>query len=179
MGMSDIQRWAENLERRLERALQEVRGEINLTRNFANRVGRQVAEVEAEMKFNNLVEAEKEIIAYSIEKSHTYTRGVVFGGYAAFFATWAFTKSLLENWEVLLSVLSMIMSVVVFVLYEVFKMISSNRSTAQLASEIYADPNNVHALRTDWLQQQRMWMLNCLLWGVKRTFDGRPKRVRL
>lgn len=154
--MQDIERQRKEAERALKQEFQRLRDAINETREHANSIGRQVSEVQQEMRFNNLVEAEKEIVAYSIEKSHTYTRGVVFGGYAAFFATWAFTKSLLDDWEVLLSVLSMVISVAAFVSYEVFKMISSSRAFAQIGSKIHADPANTQAIREEWLQQQRM-----------------------
>lgn len=57
------------------------------------------------------------------ERSQTYTTVVVFGGYAAILTIWGYTKDLLHPWDAYWSAATLIISLLFFVSFEVFKVV--------------------------------------------------------
>lgn len=76
---------------------------------------------EAEAERVKAVLLELQTAAFGL--SQTYTTIVIFGGYAAFFAIWGFTKDHLSKEQAYWAALLIGVSVLTFVLFEIFKMV--------------------------------------------------------
>lgn len=61
------------------------------------------------------------IVAGIYDKANTYTNLIMIAGYAGFFALWQMTKDYLGRKQTLSSALLMLISVVVFVVFEIYK----------------------------------------------------------
>ena len=85
-----------------------------------------------------------EILSAAYDKAMAYTNLIMIAGYVSFFTMWSFTREYLSKGQVLWSALIMTVSIVVFVSYEVLKMIVSSRTLLRFNRAI-SDP----ALQTD------------------------------
>jgi hypothetical protein len=72
-------------------------------------------------KIELVVETQIGIIAGSYEKANAYTNLVILAGYAGLFALWQFTKDNLTRSQVLVSGLFLLVSIAIFVLFEIYK----------------------------------------------------------
>lgn len=61
---------------------------------------------------------QKEIVVASYEQSKSYSNIIIFGGYAGLFAVWNFTKNDLEQWQSITVGLLAILSIMIFVVFE-------------------------------------------------------------
>src|SRR6266700_379417 len=68
-----------------------------------------------------VVETQIRIIAGAYEKANAYTNLIVLAGYAGLFALWQFTKDLLSRTQVLTAALLILTSIIIFVLFEIYK----------------------------------------------------------
>ena len=68
-----------------------------------------------------VVETQIRIIAGSYEKANAYTNLIILAGYAGLFALWQLTKDNLSRAQTLTSALLMLISIVIFVLFEIYK----------------------------------------------------------
>jgi hypothetical protein len=75
-----------------------------------------------------------DITAVHFDKAHTYTTVVIFGGYAAFFASWGFIGSYFSDYPKIYSILLMLLSVAIFVFWELYKMIMSGHLMMRYAN---------------------------------------------
>jgi hypothetical protein len=71
-------------------------------------------------ELQDFIEKQKEIILSSYEQAKSYSNIIMMGGYAGLFAIWSFTKSELERWQSMIVGLLAILSVLSFVLFEVY-----------------------------------------------------------
>lgn len=81
------------------------------------------AKQEQERLANQIAEAHQKLITISYDKAATYTTVIIFGGYAGFFAIWQITKDYLTKQQTLWSALLILVSLLLFVLFEVLKMV--------------------------------------------------------
>jgi hypothetical protein len=70
-----------------------------------------------------LIEAQVKVLAATFDKSAAYTNLIVLAAYAGFFGLWQLTKDYLSKEVALWSALLMLISVFVFVVFEIVKMI--------------------------------------------------------
>ena len=75
-----------------------------------------------------IAEAQSKLIATSYDKAASYTTVIIFGGYAGFFAIWQLSKQYLSKGQTLWSALLILISLLAFVLFEVFKMVLVTRA---------------------------------------------------
>lgn len=87
------------------------------------------------------IDAQIKLISAAYDKAIAYTNLIILAGYAGFFGLWQLTKDHLSKPEILWSAILMLTSVLVFVLFEVWKMYHSSHSLLGLA-EIFQNPEN-------------------------------------
>lgn len=85
---------------------------------------------------DQIAEAQQNLISISYDKAATYTAVIIFGGYAGFFAIWQLSKEYLSKQQTLGSALLILVSMLSFVLFEVYKMIFVTRSILTHAKTI-------------------------------------------
>lgn len=66
------------------------------------------------------LEKQKELITTSYTQAHHYTTVIIFGGYAALFALWNFTKEVLQGWQVFFIGLFITISMTLYVSIEIY-----------------------------------------------------------
>ena len=81
------------------------------------------AKQEQERLSNQIAEAQQKLITISYDKAAAYTTVIIFGGYAGFFAIWQLTKDYLTKQQALWSALLILISLTLFVFFEVLKMV--------------------------------------------------------
>ena len=82
---------------------------------------------EQEKVANALADAQQKMVTVSYDKAASYTTVIIFGGYAGFFAIWQLSKEYLTKPQVLWSALLILVSLLVFVMFEVYKMTYTSR----------------------------------------------------
>lgn len=78
------------------------------------------ADENGEKAFQNLLQKQKEVIQSSYEHAKQYSNIVVLGGYAGLFAIWNFSKEALESWQVLAVGLCALISLVIYIVFELY-----------------------------------------------------------
>jgi len=64
------------------------------------------------------ISKQKEIVISSYEHGKSYSNIIIFGGYAGLFTIWGFTKDNIEKWQSLTVGILAIISIVIFVIFE-------------------------------------------------------------
>ena len=67
------------------------------------------------------IESQLKLMSETFEKSTNYTNLLLVAGYAGFFALWQVTREFLSKGQVLWSALLMLISIVIFIVYEIFR----------------------------------------------------------
>ena len=98
---------------------------------------------------HELLEAQKELLSSSYSKAGAYTNMVLGLGYAGFFGLWALTKEYLTNGQVLWSALLMAISLLTFILFEVYKSFYISQSLLGLERAV-SDPQNFRQKILQW-----------------------------
>ncbi|MEO9961962.1 MAG: hypothetical protein ABJ388_16450 [Alphaproteobacteria bacterium] len=88
------------------------------TRRIVARLDR----LEAEAHNEAIRELNKEFFTHQVKENEAYTRFVVFGGYAAFFAAWGLLKEVLHQNLMVASAFFMVISVAIFTMAEIYFM---------------------------------------------------------
>ena len=104
-------------------------------------------EDEERRRVNEFIEIQMKVISASYEKAMAYTNLIIVAGYAGFFALWQITKDFLSRNQVLSSALLMLISVVLFVVFEIYKAYYSSRRLLDIGT-ILNDPENQSSLAT-------------------------------
>ena len=102
-----------------------------------------------------VLDAEKELLSFSFNRAMAYTNLILGAGYAGFFATWAFTRDHLSASETLWSALFVTLSLLSFVLFEVYKSFYISRTLVGLSHAV-ADPANVAQRLLDWQRDKHL-----------------------
>lgn len=71
-------------------------------------------------EFEESVNKQKEVIASSYEQAKQYSNIVILAGYAGLFTIWNFTKDNLEVWEALSVGLLTIISILIYIIFELY-----------------------------------------------------------
>ena len=67
---------------------------------------------------DNFITKQKELVSSSYEQAKSYSNIIMLGGYAGLFAIWNFTKDDLEKWQSFTIGLLAVVSVLIFVVFE-------------------------------------------------------------
>lgn len=107
-----------------------------------------IAQQQRENLAKEIAEAQRKIITITFDRAATYTVVVIFGGYAGYFAIWQLSKDYLSRAEALWAALLILVSLLFFVLFEVFKMVSITRTTIARAAllqrpDVRQDPDRL------------------------------------
>jgi hypothetical protein len=105
------------------------------------------AEDEDKHRVEEFIEMQMKIISASYEKAMAYTNLIIVAGYAGFFALWQITKDYLSRNQVLWSALLMLISIILFVVFEIYKAYYSSRTLMDIG-KILSDPENRSSLAT-------------------------------
>ena len=92
-------------------------------------------------------ETQVKMIADSYEKAAAYTNLVIVAGYAGMFALWQFTKDHLSRDQTIGVAILLLVSIAIFVLYEMYKAYFTNRQLRDYAA-VFQDPKNTASADT-------------------------------
>lgn len=119
---------------------------------------------------NEIVDAQIEIMSAAYDKSIAYGNVIIIAGYASFFAMWSFTKEYLSARQVLWSAILMSISVLCFVLFEIWKMFVSGKLLLQYQRAVAEltqsnDPNQfIQTMRDHGKKEQKMTIAFGKIW---------------
>jgi len=98
-----------------------------------------------------LLDANKELLAHAYDRGMAYTNLILGAGYAGFFATWTFTRDRLTDRQTLWSALLVSLSLISFVLFEVYKTFFVSRTLLALSRAVQ-NPTEVVRRLAEWQQ---------------------------
>jgi hypothetical protein len=104
------------------------------------------AEREEKRQAEELIEAQTKVVSAAYDKAAAYTNLIILAAYAGFFGLWQLAREYITQEQALWAALSMLVSVAVFVLFEVWKMYLSSRSLLGL-TRILTSPQNQKSIR--------------------------------
>jgi hypothetical protein len=121
-----------------------------------------------------LLEAQKELLASTFNQARAYTNVLLAAGYAGFFGIWAFVRSYLTRGEVLWSALLVMVSLALFVAWEIFGMYLRSRTLIAIAKAV-AEPERFEELMLAYQRTARdrairfgkVWVVT--VWGTVVT----------
>ena len=87
-------------------------------------------------KLQEFIQKQKEVIIISYEQAKNYSNIIMMGGYAGLFAIWGFTKSNLEKWQSISVGLLTLLSVLIFILFELYGLWFRSTQTFNLLSQL-------------------------------------------
>jgi hypothetical protein len=100
------------------------------------------------------IEKQKEIVLTAYEQAKSYSNIVMMGGYAGLFAIWSFTKEQLVKWQVIAVGLLALLSVLLFVLFEIYGMWLRSVQTFTLLKQL-AKAGQMNKFPDDYGKQER------------------------
>jgi hypothetical protein len=112
------------------------------------------------------IEILKDILTHAYDKSSAYANLVIIAGYVAFFSLWKETKDFLPAKATFGAALLMLISASLFVLFEVFKMISGSIYFRNIGKEIEKIRDPKEFIEKVQKGQQRFSTLNFRIWYV-------------
>ena len=101
----------------------------------------QPLDEETRRQIDLVVDTQIRIIAGSYEKANAYTNLIILAGYAGLFALWQFTKDALTRSQVLLSGFFLLISIAIFVLFEIYKAYYTSRLLRKYLSVVQDSDN--------------------------------------
>lgn len=134
--------------------------------NLVGHINRLSQQQEMEMQ-RKQIDILKEIVTHTYDKSAAYTNMIIIAGYIAFFSLWKETKGLLPGKVALSAALLMAISALLFVLYEVFKMISGSiyfRNIGKEMEKIKDKKDTKEFIEKVQKDQQKLSTLNFKVW---------------
>ncbi|WP_272265288.1 hypothetical protein [Vibrio europaeus] len=102
-----------DLERRCVDRHNDLAGHIN-----------QMSHQQARMMTNENIAVTKEVVAHVYGKANSYSNLIIAAGYVGFFTLWSSLKSDLPTWAILSSGALILISLMMFIGFELYKMIS-------------------------------------------------------
>jgi hypothetical protein len=85
-----------------------------------NRINHEQAKVQVEQN----IEIIKEIVSHTYDKANAYSNLIIAAGYVGFFTLWTSLKKDLPDWAILASGTLILLSMMTFIGFEIYKMIS-------------------------------------------------------
>lgn len=124
-------------------------------------------------------EALTRVIAGAYESSIAYTNLIIVAGYAGYFAVWAQMNELMSRTEMLISALAISLSLVVFVSWEVWKMVVTSSSLHDFSAAL-KDPDQFESAITAAVQAEaarkvrvnRYWRIHLILTIIPALIGG-------
>ena len=101
----------------------------------------QLLDDDTKRQIDLVVETQIRIIAGSYEKANAYTNLIILAGYAGLFALWQFTKDHLSRTQSTISALLLLTSIVIFVLFEIYKAHYTSRLLRQYLAVVQQPEN--------------------------------------
>ncbi len=118
------------------------------------------------------------ILSAVFDKALAYTNVILIAGYVAFFTVWGNVKSLLSPTEMRLTALSVTISLLVFVAWEVTKMILSSRNLKGLLEVVNSTPQDFDSKLRRQQERERRFNIRFLrFWPVVLVFTILPALV--
>jgi hypothetical protein len=151
--MTELWRAIANLEKQTVDRHNQLVGHIN-----------RISQEQAAAMQKKQVDVLKEILTHAYDKSSAYTNIIIIAGYVAFFSLWKETKVFLPNKATLAAALLMLTSALLFVLFEVFKMISGSIYFRNIGKEIENIKDPKEFIEKVQKGQQRLSTLNFRVW---------------
>jgi hypothetical protein len=148
----DVEQSVRNLDKNVQhlgRALDQHAGMLNQHQAF---IAKETAK--------QIMQAEKDLISHSIDRGKLYTQGILAGGYAGFFAFWGFMSGKMNDVAFVGSGLLMAISLAIFVSYNVWANIASNRMILKRLGamlEAGADPEKYLQIKSEYDEKIKDW----------------------
>ncbi len=112
-GDSELSREIYDMERRCVDRHNDLAGHIN-----------RMSQQQARIMTNENIAATKEVVAHVYGKANSYSNVIIAAGYVGFFTLWSSLKSDLPQWAILSSGALILISLMTFIGFELYKMIS-------------------------------------------------------
>lgn len=123
-----------------------------------NRIGQQ----QAKMMTNENLNAIKEVVSHSYGKANSYSNVIIAAGYVGFFTLLGNVKSYLPLWAVLVSGALILTSVLIFIGFELFKMISISIQIHKITKRIQVP--NMQNIEQIQLIEREYALRNAKVW---------------
>jgi hypothetical protein len=107
----------------------------------------QLSEEEEKRQIDLIVDTQVRIITSAYDKANAYTNLIIIAGYAGFFALWQMTKDYLGRKQALLSALFILVSLIVFIVFEIYKAHFTSRVLRRYQQAV-VNPENKNSLVT-------------------------------
>lgn len=104
------------------------------------KISAQYQQILEEKQRDETIEIVVKVIAEAFDRSTAYANIIILAGYAGFFATWSFVKDYLTERSTIITALLMVLSVIVFVAWEMFKMILGAKDLNRLSHLVPTPP---------------------------------------
>ncbi len=139
-------------------------------------VSREATGKQQEDAMSKVIDVNMKILAAAYDKAISYTQVVIMVGYGSFFAMWSFTRDSLSKRQVLWSAIFMSISIVTFVLFEVYQMYCRGKSLLSLQKALLARDTkddlqkleirldeHTAKMQTMTVSQGRYWLANVIV----------------
>jgi hypothetical protein len=111
------------------------------------------------------LEQQKQILAHLYQTAHGFTNLVIVAGYAGIFAVWQFVRDIIEKEAMIWTAVLITTSILLFAIYETYKMIAQAFFFQRLNRIIFSDLAEEHRIKV-WQQafteriseQSRIWL---------------------
>jgi len=110
--------------------------------------------------------AQEKLFTASFDKAKTYSQIVSGIGYAGIFAAWSFTKPFLTRGEVFWSALLAALSIMAFVLFEVFTSLITSRSLLGLARALEDKSRFLAVMQENEKREKRLHFAYAKAWLI-------------
>ncbi len=125
-------------------------------------VVKQLSERALKEEHDRRIETMIKVMSALYDKAAAYTNIIMAAGYAGFFAVWSNMKAYMSPTEMRVSALCMLVSLLVFVLWEVTKMILTSRNLHRLLEVIQAPQTEFDAKLKKQQHDERLFNIGFL-----------------
>lgn len=115
---------------------------------------------------DEFIKAQERLLTATFDQARAYSQVVLGIGYVSIFASWGFTKEYLTRGEVLWSALLACISLVFFVMFDVFTTFMASRSILNLASAIDNPTQYLQKVEEKKLRDMRWRKIYTRTWVV-------------
>ena len=123
-----------------------------------NRISQEQARVQTEQN----VAVIKEIVSHTYSKANSYSNVIIAAGYVGFFTLWSSIKKDIPDWAVLTSGALILLSLMIFIGFELYKMISGAVHMRKITNKIQQPTMDTLAEIQHIEQQANLW--NARIW---------------
>ena len=116
-------------------------------------------------QIEKMFSAQERLFASSFDKARAYGQIVSGIGYAGIFVSWSFTKPFLTKGEIFWSAFLAAISIVTFVLFEVFSSFLTSRAILGLAKAVEQKADFAKALEKHDSEEKRLKIVYAKVWS--------------